>query len=80
MNATGFAVLDELTSVARSYHSTPAAVALAWLAQQPTITSALASVTSREQLDSLVAAGRLQLAQQDIERLSSIGGRISNPA
>jgi aryl-alcohol dehydrogenase-like predicted oxidoreductase len=45
MNATGFAVLDELTSVARSYHSTPAAVALAWLAQQPTITSALASVS-----------------------------------
>jgi aryl-alcohol dehydrogenase-like predicted oxidoreductase len=45
-------------------------VALAWLMARPGITAPIASATSVEQLRELVAATRLQLAHDAMEKLS----------
>jgi aryl-alcohol dehydrogenase-like predicted oxidoreductase len=70
LNGRGFSVIEALERVARELHATPAAVALAWLNHQPTITSAIASATSEEQLDSLVEAATLKLDSASVETLS----------
>lgn len=60
-NARGWRVVAALQAVAHRLGSTPASVALAWVMAQPAITSAIASATSIEQLDALLAACHLQL-------------------
>lgn len=69
LNERGFRILQALDEVAAAYHSTPAQVALAWLIARPSITAPIASATSLEQLDDLVAAAHLQLDQAAIEQL-----------
>jgi aryl-alcohol dehydrogenase-like predicted oxidoreductase len=61
LNARGFRVLDALDSVAARLNVTPAQVALAWQIARPSITAPIASATSIEQLQGLVAAARLTL-------------------
>jgi len=51
-----------------------AAVAIAWLAAQPTVLAPIASATSPEQLAELLASRKLQLAAAELERLSSASG------
>ena len=48
-NERGFAVLDALDEIAGERHAAVAAVALAWLAAQPTVVAPIASATSTEQ-------------------------------
>ena len=71
MNSRGFAVIDALERVAREHQSTAAAVALAWLSHQPTITSAIASATSETQMNGLVEAAKLELNPDSIEMLNT---------
>jgi aryl-alcohol dehydrogenase-like predicted oxidoreductase len=61
LNARGFRVLDALDAVAARLNVTPAQVALAWQIARPSITAPIASATSIEQLQGLVAAARLTL-------------------
>jgi aryl-alcohol dehydrogenase-like predicted oxidoreductase len=61
LDARGLRILDALDALAQRLHSTPAAVALAWLMAQPTITAPIASATSIAQLDELLAVTRLTL-------------------
>jgi aryl-alcohol dehydrogenase-like predicted oxidoreductase len=68
-NARGWRVLDALDAVAKRLDSTPAAVALAWVMSRPTITSAIASATSLDQLDELLQATALRL---DAEALAAL--------
>lgn len=70
-NDRGFRTLEALDEVAAAHGSAPATVALAWLAAQPTVIAPIASATSVEQLAELVASARLQLAPEEIERLSA---------
>ncbi|MFL6278286.1 MAG: aldo/keto reductase [Blastocatellia bacterium] len=70
LNERGFRILRALDEVAGAYHSTPAQVALAWLIARPSITAPIASATSLEQLDDLIAAAHLQLDQPAIEKLN----------
>jgi aryl-alcohol dehydrogenase-like predicted oxidoreductase len=56
LNARGFRILAALDAVAARLDSTPARVALAWLMARPSVTAPIASATSREQLNDLVAA------------------------
>ena len=60
LNDRGFAIVDALVEVASALHSTPSAVALAWLLSRPGVTAPIASVTKVSQLDDLAAAARLQ--------------------
>lgn len=70
MNARGFRILDELDKTAKQYNATPARIALAWLMARPSVTAPIASATSIEQLDELIAATTLTLDHASIERLN----------
>ncbi|MFL9912066.1 aldo/keto reductase [Paraburkholderia sp. RL17-337-BIB-A] len=69
-NPRGKRILAALDEVGEQHNEKPAAVALAWLIAQPTITAPLASATSVRQLESLCAATRLNLSTDDITRLT----------
>jgi aryl-alcohol dehydrogenase-like predicted oxidoreductase len=56
-------ILDALLAVAVQVESTPAAVALAWLLQRPTVASVVFGARSVQQLDDNVAAAALTLPE-----------------
>ncbi|MGA2321380.1 MAG: aldo/keto reductase [Solirubrobacteraceae bacterium] len=70
----GFAVLDVLDELAAAHGTTVAAVALAWLAAQPTVIAPIASARSPEQLAELLPSVALGLSRPELERLSSAAG------
>ncbi len=72
LNDSGFAIVDALVEVAAALHSTPSAVALAWLLSRPGVTAPIASVTKVSQLDDLAAAARLQLDAASLQRLNQV--------
>jgi aryl-alcohol dehydrogenase-like predicted oxidoreductase len=71
----GRAVLEALDAVSATIGAPTAAVALAWLAARPTITAPIASATSLEQLQTLVAAAELVLDSPSTELLDRASGR-----
>src|SRR5580692_6912823 len=71
LNARGLKILAALDAVARRHRSTPASVALAWQIARPSISAPIASATTVEQLNALVAATQLHLDQSDIEQLNA---------
>jgi aryl-alcohol dehydrogenase-like predicted oxidoreductase len=71
LNARGLGILKALDEVAERYHSTPASVAIAWLIARPSVTAPIASATSIGQLDSLIAATKLELDADAIKRLDA---------
>lgn len=70
-NEKGFGVIKALDEVAKAHGSRPAVVALAWLIARPSITSPIASATTVEQLQDLVAATTLELTGEDVQRLDA---------
>jgi aryl-alcohol dehydrogenase-like predicted oxidoreductase len=73
LDSGGVAVLDALDSVAKAHSTTPSAVALAWLAAQPTVASPIASARTVEQLDELLPFMTLELSADEIALLSEAG-------
>jgi aryl-alcohol dehydrogenase-like predicted oxidoreductase len=73
-NERGFAVLDALDAIAAAHETPVSAVALAWLAAQPTVLAPIASATSTAQLSELLACAELELSAAELERLSTAGG------
>ncbi len=71
LNDRGFRILAALDQVAEECNSTPTSVALAWQIARPAITAPIASATSLEQLNDLIAATELNLAPEAIETLNS---------
>jgi aryl-alcohol dehydrogenase-like predicted oxidoreductase len=71
LNARGFKILAALDDVGRRRHTSPATVALAWQIARPSITAPIASATTVEQLNELVAATQLHLDTTDIEQLNA---------
>jgi aryl-alcohol dehydrogenase-like predicted oxidoreductase len=72
LNEHGRKVLAALDEIAAEHSSTPAAVALAWLAAQPGITAPIASATSEKHVDDLASAANLVLSQAAVERLTAM--------
>jgi aryl-alcohol dehydrogenase-like predicted oxidoreductase len=70
LDERGFRILAALDQVAKSLHSTPGKVAIAWLIARPSITAPIASATSVEQLNELVDAANLKLDAASIEALN----------
>jgi aryl-alcohol dehydrogenase-like predicted oxidoreductase len=68
-NERGFTVLDALAAIAVTHEAPVAAVALAWLRQQPTVLAPIASATSRGQLAELVCSAALELSPEELARL-----------
>ncbi len=71
MTPRGERILRALDAVAASYHSTPVAVALAWLIARPSVTAPIVSATSTDQLKSLIQGVELQLDAASIEALNA---------
>jgi aryl-alcohol dehydrogenase-like predicted oxidoreductase len=71
LNARGLALLDALDEVAAQSGTTPAQIALAWLAAQPGVTAPIASATSLEQLEQLLGVLTLELSAAQLERLGA---------
>jgi aryl-alcohol dehydrogenase-like predicted oxidoreductase len=69
MNERGLRILAALDETARRTRSTPAQAALAWLIARPSVTAPIASATTLEQLDDLIAASRLTLPASEIAAL-----------
>jgi len=74
LDERGMRVLGALDEVAAETGSTPAQVALAWLAAQPGVTAPIASATSVEQIEELVGVMTLELSREQIEMLSGASG------
>jgi len=70
LNDRGFRILQALDQVAEQHKANPAQVALAWLMARPAITAPIASATSVEQMNDLVAATQLELDSASIELLN----------
>jgi aryl-alcohol dehydrogenase-like predicted oxidoreductase len=70
LDARGLKILDTLDAVAAETQTSPATVAIAWIAAQPGITAPIASATSLRQLNSLIAAGQLTLTEAQIAQLN----------
>ncbi len=69
LKGRGMGVLKALDDVAAETGAALATVALAWTKAQPTITAPIASATSMQQLDEMLAAFRLDLTADQISRL-----------
>jgi aryl-alcohol dehydrogenase-like predicted oxidoreductase len=74
LNERGLRILNALDQVAKQTQSTPTAVALAWLLARPSITAPIASATTPEQLETLLAGTRLQLDRSLIDLLNQASG------
>ncbi len=73
LNEKGLRILTALDKVAAETGTSTAAVAIAWIAARPGITAPIASATSLKQLDSLIAAGTLQLSAAQMALLTEAG-------
>lgn len=73
LNEKGFAILGALDAVAQEQDATPAEVALAWLVAQPGVSAPIASASSVEQVASLAKGVRLELTEEQIQRLTQAG-------
>jgi len=70
LDGRGERVLAALDEVAEAHGTSVAAVALAWLRQQPTVAAPIASARTPEQLTDLVASVSLELAEAELARLT----------
>jgi aryl-alcohol dehydrogenase-like predicted oxidoreductase len=71
LNPRGFRILGALDAVAARLGATPAQVALAWLMARPGITAPIASATSPDQLEDLIASVRLKLDPDAVAALDA---------
>lgn len=72
-NKRGFKILGALEEVAGQYDAHPASVALAWLLAKSDVTAPIASATSPEQLETLMAGTRLTLSHEALGLLDEAG-------
>jgi aryl-alcohol dehydrogenase-like predicted oxidoreductase len=64
-------VLEALDEVAAAHSVPVAAVALAWLRAQPTVTAPIASARNADQLGPLLEAAELELTSDELDRLTA---------
>jgi len=67
-----FDAVDRVKEVAEGCAATPAQVSVAWLLQQPTVTSAIVGATRREQVEETLKGTELTLDDAAMEALSAI--------
>ena len=70
LDERGLAVLAVLDELAATHGTTVPAVALAWLAAQPTVATPIASARTPEQLAELLPLAELTLGEAELQRLS----------
>ena len=65
----GARVLAALDEIARAHEASPATVALAWLLAKPSVIAPVASASTPDQLDALIAAASLDLHRSELVEL-----------
>lgn len=73
MDERGLRVLDGLDQVGAAHQTSVSAVALAWLAAQPTVATPIASARTVEQLQDLLPLASLTLSDAEVRLLSQAG-------
>lgn len=71
LNDEGLEVVRALETIASAHGTAMATVALSWLLAKPTVTAPLASATSVQQLEELMAAPGLQLSAEEVASLDA---------
>ena len=67
-----FNIIDAMRPIAREHGASVARVALAWLIQQPHVTSVIIGARTREQLVDNIAATELKLSAPELETLAKV--------
>ncbi len=80
LNERGLRILGALDAAAGPLGATPGQIALAWQMARPAITAPIASATSMQQLDELVAATRLKLDAATVAALDAASAEAPEPA
>jgi aryl-alcohol dehydrogenase-like predicted oxidoreductase len=73
-----FTILDEVTRVAASLGTTPAAVALAWVQSRAGVASTIIGARRLDQLDANLAALELRLAPEHLQALDAVSAPVLN--
>ncbi len=68
----GLALIDALEEVGRAHGASIATTALAWLRAQPTVAAPIASASKVSQVADLLASASLELAPEEISRLTAV--------
>jgi aryl-alcohol dehydrogenase-like predicted oxidoreductase len=69
----GLRILAALDEIAVETDAEPASIALAWLLRKPGLTAPIASATSLNQLETMIAAGELTLSDDQMKLLDYAG-------
>lgn len=69
LNDRGRNILKALDETAEHYHTTPAAIAIAWLLARPSVTTPIASATNVLQIEELAKAFEIQLDEESVKKL-----------
>lgn len=72
LNEKGYKVLEALDKISEKHNTTQAAISLAWLMAQPTITAPIVSATSLKQMEAIIKAPQLKLDEDDMKALKSV--------
>jgi aryl-alcohol dehydrogenase-like predicted oxidoreductase len=72
LDERGERMLSALDHIAANHGVQPAAVAVAWLREQPTVLAPIASARNEKQLEPLLASVSLQLPKAELDQLSAI--------
>jgi aryl-alcohol dehydrogenase-like predicted oxidoreductase len=72
LDERGEKMLSALDAIAAAHGVPPAAVAVAWLREQPTVLAPIASARNEKQLEPLIASASLELTRDELDRLTSI--------
>lgn len=73
-----FDIAARVVEVADKYEKTPAQIALAWLCNKPEVTAPIVGVSKVSQLQQLMAAANIELAEEDMTYLEELYEPLDN--
>ncbi len=73
-----FQIADRVVEVATKYEKAPAQIALAWLMSKPDVVAPIVGVSKLTQLEQLIAATNITLAEEDITYLEELYKPVEN--
>jgi len=78
LNDKGYAIIDELTGIAKALETNPAAVALAWVQGRPGVASTIIGARRRDQLEQNLEALDLALRPEQVAALDALSQPVLN--
>lgn len=68
----GLRIIDALEEIGAAHEASIAATSLAWLRAQPTVAAPIASARTVDQVPDLLAGGRLELSDDEVQHLNRV--------